>query len=194
MADETVEGLHGGAALGGAGAVEHPGAPGLGQRVQAQNIELGAQVQGEVDDVLPQVLGRRQVRVAQGRDLPPQDLGVNGVNLGQRDVQGLEGGVDDRHGAGQVEVLIHGGGELGRQGPGAHLLGGGVDEVGASVVAELVGPQDRTGQALPQGGGVGQGLLGELHGGAVVDGAQGQAQHGGVVALEQLGHHQGVAQ
>ena len=102
--------------------------------------------------------------------------------------------MDDRHGAGQVEVLIHGGGELGRQGPGSHLLGGGVDGVGVLAVAELVGPQDRAGQSLPQGCGVGQGLLGELHGGAVVDGAQGQAQHGGVVALEQLGHHQGVAQ
>ena len=102
--------------------------------------------------------------------------------------------MDHRHGAGQVEVLVHGGRELGRQRPGAHLLGGGVDGVQPFVVGELVGPQDRAGQALPQGLGVGQGLLGELHGGAVVDGAQGQAQHSGVVALEQLGHHQGVAQ
>ena len=96
--------------------------------------------------------------------------------------------MDDRHGAGQVEVLVHGGRELGRQRSGAHLIGGGVDGVQSSVVGrgagELVGSQDRTGQALPQGLGVGQGLLGELHGGAVVDGAQGKAQHGGVVALE----------
>ena len=88
------EGLHGGAALGGAGAVEHPGAPGLGQRVQAQDVELGAQVQGEA--------GHRGAQVVVG----PLATARGGLSEGH--VEGLEGGVDDRHGAGKIEVLVHG--------------------------------------------------------------------------------------
>ena len=120
--------------------------------------------------------------------------------------------MDHRHGAGQAQVVVHSGDVFGRQGAGADRLGGGVHRPGGagaasavgagpvspvsptSAVDRLPGADDRTAQALPQGGGVGQGLLGEFHGGAVMDGAQRQAQDGGVVDPQQLGDGQRVAQ